>query len=93
MPMRGEIQISAAPPRHRETSRGIWREVRRETGHEAWSDKAWSDKVWDWIVATVENPEFLMVVLFCTVGLWLTFYLLNFFPDFGAVSEALQQIP
>ena len=72
MPMRGEIEISAVRPRHRETR---------------------MDKVWEWIVATIENPEFLMIVLFCTIGLWLTFYLINFFPDFGAMSESLATFP
>jgi hypothetical protein len=51
--------------------------------------ETWMDKAWQWTVATVENPEFLMVVLFCAVGLWMTFYFIHYFPDFGA----LQQMP
>ena len=84
MPMRGEIQVTAVRSRDRETWRETWREAWRES---------WANKVWAWIVATVENPEFLMVVLFCTVGLWLTFYFIHFFPDFGEMAEALGQIP
>jgi hypothetical protein len=88
MPMRGEIQISAARPRQSEVPRETWRETRHETRRESWLDKTWQ-----WIVATVENPEFLMIVLFCTVGLWLTFYFINFFPDFGAEAAMLQTFP
>lgn len=44
------------------------------------------NEVWSWIVATIKNPEFLMIVLFCAVGLWLTFYLIRFCPDFGAIA-------
>jgi hypothetical protein len=88
MPMRGEIQIAVVRPRDRET----WSETWRKTWRKTWRE-SWADQVWAWIVATVKNPEFLMVVLFCTVGLWLTFYFIHFFPDFGEMAEALQQIP
>lgn len=51
------------------------------------------DKVWAWIVAAIENPEFLMIILFCTVGLWLTFYFIQFFPDYGAMAASLEAFP
>jgi hypothetical protein len=79
MPMRGEIQVSAARPQV---------SVARPRDPEPSVESAWK-----WIVATIENPEFLMIALFCTVGLWLTFFLINFFPDFAAISESLQQFP
>ena len=34
-------------------------------------------EVWSWIAATVTNPEFGMVALFCAVGLWLTLLALS----------------
>jgi len=55
--------------------------------------ETWMDKVWQRIVATIENPEFLMIVLFCAVGLWLTFYFLHYFPDYGAMVVSLEQMP
>ena len=51
------------------------------------------DKAWSWIVATVQSPEFLMVALFCAIGLWLTFYFIHYFPDYGAVAESLEAFP
>lgn len=51
------------------------------------------DRVGSWIIATIRCPEFLMVTLFCAVGLWLTFYFLHYFPDFGAVTESLEAFP
>jgi hypothetical protein len=36
------------------------------------------DEVRSWIVATITNPEFGMIALFCAVGLWLTFYFFQF---------------
>lgn len=55
--------------------------------------ETWSDKVWQWIAATITNPEFLAIVLFCAVGLWLTFYFMHYFPDFGATAVSLEQFP
>ena len=49
-------------------------------------------RVGAWINATLNSPDFLMVALFCTVGLCLTLYFLHYFPDFGAVAESLQTI-
>ena len=49
-------------------------------------------RVGSWINAALNCPDFLMVALFCTVGLCLTLYFLHYFPDFGAVAEALQTV-
>ena len=76
MPMRGEIQVSAAQPRTEPRPRELA-----------------MDKVWQWIVVAIENPEFLMVVLFCAVGLWLSFYFIHYFPDYGAMIVSLEQMP
>jgi hypothetical protein len=51
------------------------------------------DRVGSWIIATIKCPEFLMVALFCAVGLWLTFYFMHYFPDFGAMTESLEVFP
>jgi hypothetical protein len=72
MPMRYELQISAAPLSDRPSA--MW-------------------AIWSWIVATIKSPEFLMVVLFCAVGLWLTFYFIHYFPNYGEMVESLGQIP
>lgn len=48
------------------------------------------NEAWSWIVATIQNPEFLMIVLFCAVGLWLTFDFIQRFPDFGAMVDLLE---
>jgi hypothetical protein len=76
MPMRGEIQVSAARPQVSAT-----RSREREPSVE---------RAWKRLVAITENPEFLMIALFCTIGLWLTFYFIHFFPDYGAMAESLQ---
>jgi hypothetical protein len=47
------------------------------------------NEIWCSIVAAIKNPEFLMIVLFCAVGLWLTFYLMNFCLDFGEIAGSL----
>jgi hypothetical protein len=57
------------------------------------SRKTWAEGVWERIVAIIENPEFLIVALFCAVGLWLTFYFVHFFPDYGAMVESLECMP
>jgi hypothetical protein len=51
-----------------------------------------TERVCAWIVATIKNPEFLMIALFCAVGLWLTFYFVHFVPEFGGMVESLEQI-
>jgi hypothetical protein len=51
------------------------------------------DKVAALTAATIKSPEFLMVVLFSLVGLWLTFYFINFFPDYAAMSTSLGVYP
>jgi hypothetical protein len=51
------------------------------------------DDVWAWIVATIKNPEFWMIVLFCLVGLWLTFLFIHRFPDFGEMVEPVVLFP
>lgn len=51
-----------------------------------------TDKVLSWIVATLRSPEFLMVVLFCAVGLWLTFYLLHSVPNFGEIVASFEEL-
>lgn len=38
---------------------------------------------------TVTNPELAMIALFCAVGLWLSFYFIHFFPDFGELATSL----
>jgi hypothetical protein len=50
-----------------------------------------ADKTWSWIVEPIQNPEFVMVALFCTVGLWLTFYIMHLVPDFGQILGSLDQ--
>jgi hypothetical protein len=52
-----------------------------------------TDHVWPWIVATIKNPESWMIVLFCSVGLWLTFYFIHRFPDFGEMVDPLVLFP
>ncbi len=71
MPMRGELQISAAHLNYR---------------------RPVIDDVWSWLVATVTNPEFGVIALFCAVGLWLTFYFLHAFPNFGGMAVSLGQL-
>lgn len=39
------------------------------------------------IIATIRNPEFWMIVLFFLVGLWLTFYFIHRFADFGEMVD------
>jgi hypothetical protein len=41
---------------------------------------------WAWTVATIKDPEFQMVVLFCAVGLWLTFCFMHDFSDFVQIE-------
>lgn len=48
-----------------------------------------SREVWEWTVATLKNPEFQMVAVFCAVGLWLTFYFMARFPDFGEAGPTI----
>lgn len=50
-------------------------------------------RVGSWISATFESAEFLMVALFCAVGLWLTFCFIHYFPDFGTMAASLQVFP
>lgn len=57
------------------------------------SDHRSADDVWAWIVATIKNPEFRMIVLFCSVGLWLTFYFIHRFPDFGEMVDPVVLFP
>jgi hypothetical protein len=57
------------------------------------NDPSALDRAWSWIIATIKNPEFLAVTLFCAVGLWLTFYFMHYFPDYGAMSASLQAFP
>jgi hypothetical protein len=52
-----------------------------------------TDRVYAWIFVTISNPEFLMVVLLCAVGLWLTLCFVRSFPDFGEIADALRQAP
>lgn len=42
-----------------------------------------TQQVWAWAIATITNPEFCMVALFCAVGLWMTFYFMHRFPNSG----------
>jgi hypothetical protein len=46
-----------------------------------------------WIVAMINCPEFLMMALFSTVGLWLIYGLQVFLPDFGELVVSLNQFP
>jgi hypothetical protein len=45
-----------------------------------------------WMVRTIASPEFLMILLFSALGLWLTIYFVKFFPDFGAIAETLMTL-
>ena len=47
------------------------------------------NSVCSWIVAQTRDPEFMMIALFCTVGLWSTFQFMRFFTDFGAMETPL----
>jgi hypothetical protein len=44
-----------------------------------------------WIVAAIENPDFVAVVAFCLIGLLVAFNLILRFPVFGAVIEQYNQ--
>lgn len=55
--------------------------------------KSQAGQIWAWAVATSNNPEFQMVALFCAIGLWLTFYFMHHFQDFGAAVNLLEPIP
>ncbi len=50
------------------------------------------DDVWSCSLATLANPEFGMIALFCAVGLWLTFYGLHFLSNSGGMVESLGQM-
>ncbi len=47
------------------------------------------DKILSSIAATLKNPEFLIVALICVFGLWLTFVLIHYFPDFANTVASL----
>ena len=46
---------------------------------------------WPEFLATFTNPDPPMIVVFCLLGLLLTFSLILRFPDFGAVIEQYNQ--
>lgn len=50
-------------------------------------------KLWPRIVAVLGNGDLQAVVLFCAIGLLLTFNLVTRFPDFGAQAAALSVFP
>jgi hypothetical protein len=47
------------------------------------------EKVLGSIAATLRNPEFLLVTLISVAGLWLTFALIQYFPDYAATVASL----
>lgn len=44
----------------------------------------------DHVVAEMTPVEFEIVALFCALGLLLSFYVIHFFPDFGALVGSLE---
>lgn len=46
------------------------------------------DVIYAWTVATIQNPEFWMVALFCAIGLLLS---MAFFSDLGELVGSLNQ--
>jgi hypothetical protein len=46
---------------------------------------------WPELLAMFTNPDLPMIVVFCLLGLLLTFSLILRFPDFGAVIEQYNQ--
>jgi hypothetical protein len=48
-----------------------------------------SDKMIGSIAAMLKNPEFQIAALFSGVGLWLTFVLIQYFPDYAATVASL----
>jgi hypothetical protein len=50
------------------------------------------DDAWSCSLATLTNPEFGMIALFCAVGLWLTFHGLHFLSNSGGMVESLGQM-
>ena len=46
---------------------------------------------WDWIVATFASPELIAIIMFCAIGLLVTFALILSFPRFGEIVASLQQ--
>jgi hypothetical protein len=46
---------------------------------------------WERIVAAINNPELLLIVAFCALGLLITLNFILRFPDFGAVIEQYNQ--
>ena len=78
MPMRGELQILDVDPSDRQSAMSNV----RSWDTPSWGSQSWDSQSWEarsWIVATVGDPEFGMIALFCAVGLWLTFYFIHLF--------------
>jgi hypothetical protein len=57
------------------------------------TDRRAAQKVvaWDRIIATLTEPDFLALVMFCAIGCLVTFALARTFPSIGQVVESLQQ--
>jgi hypothetical protein len=48
-----------------------------------------TDKMLSSIAATLKNPEFLIAGLISAFGLWLTFVLIHYVPDYAATVASL----
>ncbi|MGB6537832.1 MAG: hypothetical protein WBF58_17925 [Xanthobacteraceae bacterium] len=48
-----------------------------------------TDQILSAVGATLRNPEFQMIALFCAIGLWLTFVAIQHFPGFGETVVSL----
>ena len=46
---------------------------------------------WNRIVAVLQNPDFAVIVMLCTLGLLATTFMLLEFPHFGQAMESVQQ--
>jgi hypothetical protein len=46
---------------------------------------------YDRVLSAAQNPETLVIILFCLVGLVATAYAIHEFPDFGALIQGMNQ--
>jgi len=47
--------------------------------------------VWHQVVAKITNPDLIMIVAFCAIGLLITLNVILRFPDLGALIESYNQ--
>lgn len=46
---------------------------------------------YDWFLSRAQDPETLVIILFCLAGLVATLYAIHQFPDFGALMQGMNQ--